>query len=324
MKNKVETLRAICYTADDMKNYTNLSEDFSDLEIEFMVEFKKIFEMGLEQLYFFMDKLDCQGYELDDYTILYYIEQLLNGPFKHEAFEYADTNKLRYFPKTPDSFGNNGNKTEAPQNCTVLENLTYPLGCVVDVYNKLPKFTQENLKSAIEITESVFRSSLNSSVKHDNTLPIIDKNSQGRYSSEPSGGWVTTSNASYSLKDRYFYLEVERVSEKIFLKVKEYLKDQSHSNDEIKPCIQLPYETWRMFLAKKEYNSFDSVKNESSTENEIYEKDFYDGELKESIKLDILGDELDSVEKRSTVIKVINDSKDKEYTLNTNEGQLGA
>ena len=71
MNNKVETLRAICYTASDIETITNLGDSFSELEIDFMVQFKMIYELGLDQLEIFINKLDEEGEDLDTYTIEY-------------------------------------------------------------------------------------------------------------------------------------------------------------------------------------------------------------------------------------------------------------
>ena len=58
MRNKIEILRSILFTKEDLVNYKNIDDKFSKVEIEFMVEFKKIYELGLNQLEKFINKLE--------------------------------------------------------------------------------------------------------------------------------------------------------------------------------------------------------------------------------------------------------------------------
>jgi hypothetical protein len=305
MNNKVEILRAICFTKEDIANITNLEDSFSEKEIEFMVEFKKIYELGTTQLERFIDKLDDEGTELDTYSITYYISLLLNGPLGTHTREYSKDKK--YFVNTPEIMGMLGNNTSASQNTTIFEDGKYPLGCSVDSYNKLPKFMQMTLGSAVKITEDVFRSSLKSSSEIDNTLPIADKSNQLRYQEEGTGIFVKRSNGSYMVKDSAFSAATLLASKDIYSKVENYLGD----------------ENFRVYKDKKQFSPFDSEKNNSLATNKIV-KDFYDGDNKREIVLDLMGDEFDSVDKRTSKLKIIGIEKDKEYVLNTTVGQLGA
>jgi hypothetical protein len=185
--------------------------------------------------------------------------------------------------------------------------MDYQLGCSVDTYNKLPDFVQKTLEDSIKITEDVFRGNLRSSTVTDNTLPIVDKDPQLRYILERGGGWVKVSNGSYMVKDIERYYITQNISSDIFEKVKKYLKD----------------ENFRIYKDKKSYKPF-SNDNESKAIVHEVEREFIDGENKEIIILDIMGDEFDSEEKRKTVLKIKTQDKDKEYILNTNEGQLGS
>ena len=45
MRNKIEILRSILFTKEDLVNYKNIDDQFSKVEIEFMIEFKKIYEL---------------------------------------------------------------------------------------------------------------------------------------------------------------------------------------------------------------------------------------------------------------------------------------
>ena len=305
MQNKIEILRAICFTKEDLSNIQNLGNSFTDKDIEFMVEFKKIYELGTGQLKVFIDKLDSEGTELDTYSIQYYVDVLSNGPLREYVSELSVGKK--YFGNSSDCMGCVGNTTTASQNTTLFENTTYSLGTGVDVFNKLPSFMQITLTSSLQQTEEVFRSSVRSSMVHDNTLPISDKAPQLRYDEEPVGTWTTKSRGSYMVKDKNYYLETSRISLLIYEAIMSKLGD----------------EQFRVWNDKKTYNAFDSSTNESTATNIKVEKIFIENNDSVVHILDLMGDEFDSEDKRGSTLTIINDSKDKSYLLNTVEGQLG-
>lgn len=308
MKNSVETLRAICFTAEDLKSIKNLADTFSEKEIEFMVEFKKIYELGIDQLERFINKLDEEGSELDTYTIMYYVEVLLNGPLGSYAKALSEGKK--YFVAISDSMGMLGNVTRSSQNSPIYPDMDNPLGCSVDVFNKLPNFCQTTLLNSVKITENMFRKSLYSSTFIDNTLPIIDKKNKEKYNSEKTGEWQKKSSGTYLNRDIGFFKATEKASERIFEKVKKYLGD----------------ENYRLYRDMKDYSPFDSEKNQSVSNNSKVEKEFIDpldDTKKEKINLDLMGDEFDSEERRKKVLKISGTEKEEEFKINTNEGQLG-
>lgn len=304
MDNKIETLRSICFTKDDIDTIQNLG-DFSDKDIEFMVEFKKIYELGLGQLQKFINKIDEEGDELDTYSINYYISVLVNGPLGSYVREFSKDKK--FFVNTPDIIGMLGNVTKSPLNNTIYQNDDYPLGCSVDSYNKLPGFIQTSIQNAAKVTEDMFRSNLISSSTYDNTLPLVDKANQLRYDEEQLGEWVLRSNGSYMVKDSFFLVSVKDVSQDIFNSVKDYLGD----------------ENFRIYRDNKQYTPFDSDKNTSTSEATKIEKEFTVGDESRVITLDLMGDEFDSIEKRSSSLTIHSLEKDEKFLLNTNEGQLG-
>jgi hypothetical protein len=304
MDNKIETLRSICFTKDDIDTIQNLG-DFSDKDIEFMVEFKKIYELGLDQLKSFVDKIDEEGDELDTYSINYYIRVLLNGPLGSYVREFAKDKK--YFVNTPDCIGMLGNITKSSLNNTISTHDDYPLGCSVDVYNRLPGFIQTTIQSATKVSEDLFRESFGSSSIVDNTLPLVDKHNQQRYQEEQLGSWVLRPNGNYMVKDSFFLVSVKDVSQNIFDSVKSYLGDDN----------------FRIYKDKKQYTAFDSDKNTSTSEITKIEKEFTVGDESRVITLDLMGDEFDSEEKRGSKLKMSSPEKDEEFLLNTNEGQLG-
>ncbi len=306
MENKIELLRSICFTTDDMDTIQNISEigDFSSKDIEFMVEFKKIYELGLDQLKIFIDKIDKEGHELDTYSINYYISILSNGPLGSYVRDLSKNKK--FFVNTPDSIGMFGNITKSPLNNTIYQNDDYPLGSSVDCYNRLPGFIQTSIQTATKVTEDLFRSSLGSSSTYDNTLPLVDKSNQLRYNEEQLGKWVLRSNGNYMVKDSFFLVSVKDVSKDIFNSVNTYLGDDN----------------FRIYKDKKQYSAFDSDKNTSTSEITKIKKEFTVGEESRVITLDLMGDEFDSEEKRSSSLTIHSIEKDEKFLLNTNEGQL--
>lgn len=308
MRNKIELLRSIQYTIIDLEAISNLDEVavFTDKDKEFMEAFKKIYEFGLKQLEFFINKLDEEGKDLDIYSIQYYIRVLLNGPLGQFARELAK-DKL-YFVNAPDVLGILGNKLRSYQNTTVLIGLDMPLGASVDTFNKLPGFLQESLANSVEQAENVFRSSLNSSIIHDNTLPIVDKRNQQRYDEEPTGQWVTRPNGNYLVKDSIYYRIISNISSDVYQLIKDYLGE----------------ENFRLFTDNKSYNSFDSDDNTSTSRFFTLERTLTQGEdTTQKVDTDLFGNMIDSIERRESTIKVENGVENKEFKLSTNTGQLG-
>lgn len=303
MRNNIEILRAICFDSEDIQNIQNIDEyNFKDLEIEFMVEFKKIYELGLNQLEKFINKLDEEGKDLEPWDIEYYLNHLLNGPLGNYARELGKDKK--YFVSVPDILGVVGNNQTSIHNTTLYTDGTYPLGTNVDVYNKSPKFIQDLITNSSKIVETVFRSSMGASIINDNTLPIADKAPQMRYQEEKTGKWVTRSNASYCVKDSFYSVVMEETRQKIFDKVKELVQE----------------ENFHIFKDRKTFNPFG---NDNDATSEIYEfeKKIIEGENEQILKLDIMGDVFDD---RGAVLKVETPEKNKEYVLNTVEGQFGS
>lgn len=300
MRNRVELLRAIEFTKEDLENILNLEDidDFSDEDKDFMEEFKKVYELGLNQLEKFINKLDEEGKDLDVYSIKYYVRQLFNGPLGQYARQLSEDKN--YFVPTPDIMGIQGNRLRSWLNTTLLQGYDNSLGLPVDHHNKLPVFIHETLESSISTVEDMFRGGMLEFSVHDNTLPIIDKEPQIRYASEPTGELQLSPHANYAVKDSYFYQVLEVLNISLFEEVEKYLGD----------------ENYRLYLDNKEYNPFE---NDSTSSN--WEMKRKEGE--EELDVDLLGKQIDSFEKRQSTLKVENIEKDKEYILNSNEGQLG-
>lgn len=305
MRNKVEILRSLCFTKEDFDTFKSLPVEFSDIEIEFMVEFKKIYEFGLNQLESFITKLDEEGKDLDEYSIQYYVSQLFNGPLGQYARQLSENKN--YFSEITDIMGFSGNNQKSVSNITIFPSQGYPLGCNVDLYNKIPKFIQENLIDTVKQTEDFFRESLKMFSVYDNTLPLVDKKPQERYEQEETGEWVNKSIGNFMVKDSFFSTVQESLNSILFDQILDYLGEENS----------------RIFSDKKTYNPFDPDKNDSTSSHYKLEKTITEGDLTEVIEVDLMRTVIDSPEKRQSVLKVPSAGKDKEYKLGTVEGQLG-
>ena len=166
--------------------------------------------------------------------------------------------------------------------------------------------------SANKEVEKMFRSSLNASVVNDNTLPIIDKAPQQRYSLEKTGEWQQKSHGTINVKDSYYRVKMADIRSQIFDKVKEV------------PALMTKYgigeEHFRIFQDKKDFSPFDSEKNNATSSNYVFEKELKEGDKDEIFEEDIFGDVFD---KRDTILKIQKPDKNEEYKLNTVDGQLG-
>ena len=301
INNKVEILRAICFDKTDYEEIKNFGDYFTDDEIDFMIEFKKIYELGYNQLYKFIDKLDQDGSKLDETSIEYYVEIIKAGPLATFAEDYVTKNDKKYFGKYPDSLGSNGN-----QSITMTSNPYYgdefPLGVSVDLYNKLPLVSQVTLPSAIKITEEVFKENMYCAVVMDNTLPLADKNPQGRYKEEKE--WAKKSNGSLGVKDFDYLQAVKDAAPQIFEKVKTSLGEENN----------------RLFEYKKTTNPFSSEDNLSiGGKYKVVREVGPDVEE----EYDLSGELYDSDKRRESTLKIDATVVDKKYLLNSNDGQLG-
>jgi len=305
MRTNIDILRALCFTEEDIKTIQNLGDTFTDIEIEFMVEFKKVFELGVEQLKKFIDKLDEEGKDLRTTDIEYYVVHILNSPLSALARELAKDKK--YFVIIPDFLAIWGNYNNSRHNTSLYYDDDYPINVIVDVFNKSPDFVQGMVRSSSEVTEKIFRSSVGASIINDNTLPLVDKAQQIRYSEERTGEWVGRSIGTYNVKDSWYWNAMLPVRDKIFDLVKEYIGD----------------EYYRIFQDKKKFYPFNEDSNTSTSsvyelEREIQEGD--DPENKEVLLTDLMGNVFDN---RASVLKIETPQDKKEYVLNTVKGQYG-
>ena len=200
-----------------------------------------------------------------------------------------------------------GNSNRTKHNTTLYYDDTIPTNTNTDIYNKSPEFIQGLILRGTEITEKIFRSSQNSSMWVDNTLPIVDKEQQTRYSQERVGDWVTRPNATYNVKDSFYWYTMVGVRPAFFGVVEGIIEK----------------EQYRIFDYKKRYSPFNDETNTSTStiyevKREIQEGE--DPENKEIMETDLMGNVFDD---RSTQLKIDTPEGNKEYDLHTVEGQYG-
>jgi len=308
MTNKIETLRAICFTQEDLQNVVGIQDSqFTSVDIDFMVEFKKVFELGLPQLKKFITKLDEEGAALDPYSIQYYVDNLNNCALTEYVKEYAANKK--YFRQSPDCMGCTGNVSRSCASTSAIGSDYYPTGCGLDTFVKLPPIVQNSLTNAVKQVENVFRSSIAGCLALDNTLPLVDKSPQYRYMEEPRGGMALSPAGNYLLKDSRAYDNVAESFSDIAGQVQSYLGS----------------EDYRMYTSKKQYSPFTLAQNESTSTNMQVTVKVADKDEAKELAFDLMGDIFDSDERRKSEIVVpVENSNSKIYKLNTNTGQLGS
>lgn len=325
MNNSVEKLRAILYTAGDLQNSEG---EFSELDIKFMEQFKRIYELGGDQVSIFMDMLNEGGYKLSVYTIMYYVDLLKNGPMRDFFYQYRG-NKRYYYP-LPDVMGTVSNINKSPANTSIIAGDVVESGCSVEILRKLPPYMQNELNIAIPECERMFRTCFDSCTIHDNTLPLVDKMPEARFNTEPSGKWSLVANANFMVKDVDFYNIIASANSEVLFAVWEYIAKYQKNDKLFAPDLTPPEgtgpgeENWRVWWTLRNYNPYNVEENTSTSGNYIQEKSITENGKSVQMKLDLFGDEIASYDNLGSTLKIYGDEKDVEYKLYTNKGQLGS
>ena len=234
--NKTEMLRSLFVTR---KQFVNLIERdcdgnlsgpiqghvYTEHELDFMDSFLKTFELGLDQLDDFMWKLDdvmgvlgsVQGVlRLDECSLLYYLRQVLNGPWACAAVDISSllSGNFNMLQSTNNAIGTLGNAVRNNISATVygLE----PVNAALDLYNHLPPKMQENIGNGIKTATNVFNFNQESQVYNDQTLPYIDKLSGLRVNTEWEQGFTNLASGNLLLKDISFFNTLKNASGDVF------------------------------------------------------------------------------------------------------------
>jgi len=210
----------------DGKLNGQFQHNYTESDLDFMENFLKIFELGLDQLETFIGMLQsAEGLlKLDECSILYYLRQLLNGPFACAAYDIsklASGESINLLASVSDGIGTLGNAVRGNISTTVygLE----PFNAALDLYNNLPPYMQQNIDDATKAATNVFNYNFENSVFNDNTLPFIDKFPKLRVNNEWSKGFTDFASACLNLKDIPLFNDLRDISNDIFGTIKSAL-----------------------------------------------------------------------------------------------------
>lgn len=299
----VETLRSLVYLEEDSVDVAS-SIGASLEEVLLMVNYKKILELGIPQLKKFLNMYLrlVEGGGLDLYSMQYYITDLLQGPFRGEVAAFMQNNKATWHV-SPDIMGYLGEIQNTPVNTKIIPNTPYPLGAPLPLTYKLPPDTLKMLGTAVKSTEEIFRSSMLSSTKHDNTLPLIDKQPQRRYNGEESLPYLP--HANFVVKDSAHYIKViVPISDPIFTNVMNLITKKDFTT---------------IYDPKKKHNPFVGC---YPTINPKLQQAISANGITRTVKVDMGGNEFEKIGNNFKLV-IRGEEKEKRYILDSNSGQLG-
>ena len=222
-------------------------QTFSKEDKEFLEAFKKIYQLGLFQLEDFIKSLMTGAGMLDQYSILYYIQQLYNGPYSKYARQYAKFKGI--FQLCPDCLGIISAVSRSNSSTPVFSGVAAAVS--VGVLDKSPAFIQRELNNIARTTTEVFNYNFQSSIFDDNTLPYIDKRPLRRAANELTLGFTSGAVGNYMLKDVKAFNVITGISQSII--------------DIIRAFLGSP--AFRLLQFKKNINYFNAEQNVSSTSN---------------------------------------------------------
>jgi len=251
---KAQVLRSLFVSKEQFENLIvrdcdgNLQGDFmhnfSESELDFMENFLQIFELGLDQLQKFIGMLaSAEGLlKLDECTILYYLRQLLNGPFSCAAYDLsrlASGQDINLLASVNDGIGTIGNAVRSNIATTVygLE----PVYTAVDLYNKLAPYTQDCMNEGARVTQNIFNYNFEQSIYNDNTLPFIDKLPKLRVNNEFSKGFTNFASGNFNLKDIPFFNTLRDISNNIFDSIRQALGPAAYKLFEFRKFVNIFY-----------------------------------------------------------------------------------
>ena len=218
--------------------------NFSESELDFMENYLKVFELGLNQLERFMRMLaSAEGLlRLDECTILYYLRQLLNGPYSCAAYDLSrliSGQDINLLASVNDGIGTLGNAVRSNAAPTVygLE----PFNAALDLYNKLPPFMQKNINDGTKTTTNVFNYNFEQNIYNDNTLPFIDKFPELRVNNEYSTGFNNFAAGNLMLKDIPFFNTLRDISNNIFESIRAALGPAAYRLFEFRKFVNIFY-----------------------------------------------------------------------------------
>lgn len=313
MDKKVERLRAVETTTQQVSSLiVNLSAlgDFKAVDLDCMESFKSIMQLGTDQLKSFIDLLDKEGKNINEYSIYYYTKQLRNGPLKLFVSAYTvneDGTTKKYWKLTPDTLGLIGNTNVSQINIPIVSFLTPLTNIDTLTVSKMPPFMLEIVNESVLVTNSVFALGYESTLRYDT-------NGAQRIQLEVAGNYNKTPHGSYVVSDTETLSTFKQLNVPIQAKVKTFIGD----------------EDYRMYLAKRNYNLFVSANITTNTKVErkldYTETNLNTGEQEQKsviIETDLTGNTFESDKVREGTLVIKYPTKDAKLKLHTVEGQLG-
>jgi hypothetical protein len=311
LNKKVEKLRSFFTTKKQVEDLIeNLSEigEYKEEDLLLMESFKRVFHKGVEQLKIFIEDLDRLGPEVDEYTIYYYVKQILNSPFGGIALEL--TKDKRYWKKAPDIMGVNGNLNRSNTQTHILDYL--PLNREILTNNvvtlrKIPPFVEEHIRGLEYSVDSMMTYVYDSPLQLDNFLSDYE-NDYKPTNREPHG--------YYFVPDTHSWENTQKASEDIFKKVEDYLEE----------------EDYRMYVFYKTYNPFLSDDNVNRTIIDVLKRKVYhfknidsDEKVLEYVNIytDLAGRLFEADAIRANSIKIETSNRNINLKLHTLKDQLG-
>jgi hypothetical protein len=264
----VETLRALELTkgqfisvietdCQDQSKGEILGYTFTNKDKELCESFKKVYQLGFNQLRVFVDDLIAGNPEINEQAALYYMRQLYNGPFTDQVAIYAQ-NPYRgrgrvqncFFP-SPDILGCLANTAQQNAGTAIYYGESNDIS--LNLVKKTPAFIRRNLTNCQRTCSKVIQYNTESAVYSDNTLPYIDKRSTERVNTEFLGNYTSSIIAvgNLMLKDIKFSNILRGVANTIIGIIEDYLG----------------IDAFRLFNYKRDINFFDPEQNISKTEN---------------------------------------------------------
>lgn len=304
--SKAEILRPLVVTAQHTKDsITNLRElgDFSDTDLKFMEEFKRIFELGIPQFTKFVSLLDSEGSSLEEQSIVYYVTQLKNSPFRELTKQLTGT----YWQQTSDAIG-------------VLRNAgtQFPDTLPSTTQNKLPKaMVDSRAQLQLSLTQmDIIKGTQLTQV--DNTLPCASKGNANRSGDELTGGTNTLPHGGYKYNDIETSRTIDANRQNIDDSVRTYLRPEDYriySSKTDSPTFNRPDKIESKVVDHKiEYNE---VTYTDKGETKVNRKET-------TIQTDLAGNLFETDADRNTSIIINGKDKDTTIKLHTVDGQLGS
>lgn len=250
LNKKIEKLRAILTTKKQVEEtISNIDQigNFTEDDTILMESFKRIFHKGTTQLTKFLDDLEERGAKLieagDEYSIIYYVKQLLNSPFG--AITRYLTAGRTFWKASPDIMGVNSNLNRSNIQKPILEPVgdgAIVLNDSINTLTKVPSFILKNINGLNELNNNMMINSYLAPISLDNFFSDRESN----YS--PNN---FDAHGSFFVADTHSFGNTQAASAAIQESVSAYLGG----------------EDYELYKWKKSYNPFNSENNINNTFN---------------------------------------------------------